>query len=232
MTGEGARAHRHRPLRDRRLGVRPEARPRRATTPTGATKPAFATRRIPVAQRGQRPRRDDHQRRGRHRHRASDPRTARATSASRSRTTRPPRCACRPPSRRSTTSASARPSTTPSTATGIVKALFRGLGEPAAQLIPAGVVGYNDRPAAVAARPRQGQATGRRGEGRRRARRHARSASSAAPPSSRRSAETIEVIQSELAEIGLNVKIEMMDTAGQLQYQLRPFPRGRRPATC
>ena len=41
-------------------------------------------------------------------------------------------------------------------------------------------------------------------------------------------AETIEVIQSELAEIGLNVKIEMMDTASQLQYQLRPFPAERR----
>jgi peptide/nickel transport system substrate-binding protein len=29
--------------------------------------------------------------------------------------------------------------------TGIVKALFRGLGEPASQLIPSGVVGYNDQ---------------------------------------------------------------------------------------
>ena len=42
-------------------------------------------------------------------------------------------------------------------------------------------------------------------------------------------AETIEVIQSELADIGLNVKIEMMDTAGQLQYQLRPFPANAGP---
>ena len=42
-------------------------------------------------------------------------------------------------------------------------------------------------------------------------------------------AETIEVIQSELAEIGLNVKIEMMDTASQLQYQLRPFPANTGP---
>ena len=40
--------------------------------------------------------------------------------------------------------------------------------------------------------------------------------------------ETIEVLQSEFAEIGLNVKIEMMDTAGQLQYQLRPLPGERR----
>ena len=42
-------------------------------------------------------------------------------------------------------------------------------------------------------------------------------------------AETIEVIQSELAEIGLNVKIEMMDTAAQLEYQLRPFPANTGP---
>ena len=41
--------------------------------------------------------------------------------------------------------------------------------------------------------------------------------------------ETIEVIQSEFAEIGLNVKIEMMDTANQLQYQLRPFPEDAGP---
>ena len=51
---------------------------------------------------------------------------------------------------------------------GIVKALFRGLGQPAAQLIPSGVVGYNDATAAVAARHREGQAADRRGEGRRR----------------------------------------------------------------
>jgi peptide/nickel transport system substrate-binding protein len=41
--------------------------------------------------------------------------------------------------------------------------------------------------------------------------------------------ETIEVLQSEFAEIGLNVKIEMMDTAAQLQYQLRPFPTNAGP---
>ena len=41
--------------------------------------------------------------------------------------------------------------------------------------------------------------------------------------------ETVEVLQSELAEIGLNVKIEMMDTAAQLEYQLRPFPENAGP---
>lgn len=42
-------------------------------------------------------------------------------------------------------------------------------------------------------------------------------------------AETIEVMQSEFTEIGLNVKIEMMDTAAQLEYQLRPFPANTGP---
>ncbi len=41
--------------------------------------------------------------------------------------------------------------------TGIVKALFRGMGEPAAQLIPSGVVGFNSDLHAVAARPGEGQ---------------------------------------------------------------------------
>ena len=41
--------------------------------------------------------------------------------------------------------------------------------------------------------------------------------------------ETIEVLQSEFSEIGLNVKIEMMDTSDQLLYQLRPFPEGAGP---
>lgn len=112
--------------------------------------------------------------------------------------------------------------------TGIVKALFRGLGEPASQLIPSGVVGYNDQlqlwphyvgkaKQLVAAAKADGVPvdTQIRLIGR-----------TAQFP---KIAETIEVIQSELAEIGLNVKIEMMDTAAQLQYQLRPFPENAGP---
>ncbi|MCD5309603.1 ABC transporter substrate-binding protein [Kineosporia babensis] len=41
--------------------------------------------------------------------------------------------------------------------------------------------------------------------------------------------ETIEVIQGELAKAGLNVKIEMMDTNAQLEYQIRPFPKDTGP---
>lgn len=111
---------------------------------------------------------------------------------------------------------------------GIVKALFRGLGDPASQLIPSGVVGYNaDLPlwphdlekgkALIAEAKADGVPvdTEIRLIGR-----------TAQFP---KIAETIEVLQSEFSEIGLNVKIEMMDTASQLQYQLRPFPENTGP---
>ena len=112
--------------------------------------------------------------------------------------------------------------------TGIVKALFRDLGKPAAQLIPTGVVGYNDQlqiwphdidkaKALVAEAKADGVPvdTEIRLIGR-----------TAQFP---KIAETIEVMQSEFTEIGLNVKIEMMDTAAQLEYQLRPFPANTGP---
>jgi len=106
---------------------------------------------------------------------------------------------------------------------GIVKALFRGLGEPASQLIPTGVVGYNanlpiwpydpDKAKQLVAQAKaDGVEVGKQ------IRLIGRTAQFP------KISETIEVIQSELADIGLNVKIEMMDTAAQLQYQLRPFP--------
>jgi len=112
--------------------------------------------------------------------------------------------------------------------TGIVKALFRGMGEPAAQLIPEGVVGYNadlrlwphdpDKAKQLIDEARadgvpvdkQIRLIGR----------------TAQFP---KITETMEVIQNELSQAGLNVKIEMMDTAGQLQYQLRPFPDNSGP---
>ncbi|MCP9275627.1 ABC transporter substrate-binding protein [Mycolicibacterium arenosum] len=112
--------------------------------------------------------------------------------------------------------------------TGIVKALFRGLGEPASQLIPTGVVGYNpdlqpfphdtDKAKQLIA---EAKADGVPVD--KEIRLIGRTAQFP------KIAETIEVMQSELAEIGLNVKIEMMDTAAQLQYQLRPFPENTGP---
>ncbi len=113
--------------------------------------------------------------------------------------------------------------------TGIVKALFRGLGgDPASQLIPSGVVGYNDQLALWPHDTDKAKAL------------VAEAKADGVPVDTQirligrtaqfpKIAETIEVIQSELAEIGLNVKIEMMDTAGQLQYQLRPFPANTGP---
>ena len=112
--------------------------------------------------------------------------------------------------------------------TGIVKALFRGLGDPASQLIPSGVVGYNDQ---LQLWPHDTD----------KAKQLIAEAKADGVPVDRqirligrtaqfpKIAETIEVIQSELTDIGLNVKIEMMDTAGQLQYQLRPFPENTGP---
>ena len=112
--------------------------------------------------------------------------------------------------------------------TGIVKALFRGLGDPASQLIPSGVVGYNDQlqlwphdPDKAKKLIEEAKADGVpvdtqiRLIGR-----------TAQFP---KITETIEVLQSEFSEIGLNVKIEMMDTSNQLLYQLRPFPEGAGP---
>jgi peptide/nickel transport system substrate-binding protein len=112
--------------------------------------------------------------------------------------------------------------------TGIVKALFRGMGEPAAQLIPDGVVGHN---ADLQLWPHDPD----------KAKQLVAEAKAAGVPVDKpirligrtaqfpKITETMEVIQSELTEIGLNANIEMMDTAGQLQYQLRPFPDNAGP---
>ena len=111
---------------------------------------------------------------------------------------------------------------------GIVKAIFRGLGEPAAQLIPEGVVGFN---AEIEPWPYDPD----------KARELVAEAKADGVPVDRQIrligrnsqfpgvTETVEVMQSELANAGLNVKIEMMDTAAQLQYQLRPFPDNAGP---
>ncbi|MCH5644767.1 MULTISPECIES: ABC transporter substrate-binding protein [unclassified Gordonia (in: high G+C Gram-positive bacteria)] len=111
---------------------------------------------------------------------------------------------------------------------GIVKALFQNLGTPAAQLVGKGIVGYNDTltptpydldrakslidDARAAGVPvdRQIRLIGRTGQ---------------FPKIN----ETIENIQYTLSKIGLDVKIEMMDTSGQMQYQTRPFVAGSGP---
>jgi peptide/nickel transport system substrate-binding protein len=111
---------------------------------------------------------------------------------------------------------------------GIVNALFRGLGDPASQLIPSGVVGYNEE---LPLWPHDTE----------KAKQLVADAKADGVPVDTeirligrtaqfpKIAETIEVLQSEFTEIGLNVKIEMMDTAAQLEYQLRPFPENTGP---
>jgi peptide/nickel transport system substrate-binding protein len=112
--------------------------------------------------------------------------------------------------------------------TGIVKALFRGMGEPAAQLIPEGVVGFNSDLQLWPHDPEKAKqlVDEARADGVPVDTQIRLIARTAQFP---KITETVEVIQNELSQAGLNVKIEMMDTAGQLQYQLRPFPDNSGP---
>ncbi|MDJ0394656.1 ABC transporter substrate-binding protein [Rhodococcus sp. G-MC3] len=106
---------------------------------------------------------------------------------------------------------------------GIVKALFRGLGTPAEQLISKGVIGFNEDLQPWPYDPEKAQQLidearadgvpvdteirmiGRTGQ---------------FPKVN----ETLEVIQNALSELGMNVSIEMTDSAGTAEYQERPFP--------
>jgi peptide/nickel transport system substrate-binding protein len=106
---------------------------------------------------------------------------------------------------------------------GIVDALFQGLGKPAAQLISDGVIGYNDELEPWPYDPEKAQQLiddaradgvpvdapirliGRTGQ---------------FPKVN----ETLEVVQHALSKIGMNVSIEMTDSAGTAEYQERPFP--------
>ncbi|WP_078854254.1 ABC transporter substrate-binding protein [Streptomyces sp. NRRL F-5135] len=111
---------------------------------------------------------------------------------------------------------------------GIADALLGGLAEPAAQLVPPGVVGHND---ALEPTPYDVDA----------ARALIEEAAADGVPTGREItlvarngqfagiAETAEALQYELGRIGLKVKVRMADTATQLQYQLRPLPRGVGP---
>jgi peptide/nickel transport system substrate-binding protein len=110
----------------------------------------------------------------------------------------------------------------------IVDTLFDGDGETAAQLIPEGVVGFNETLKAQQADPKA-------------ARELVEEAREDGTPVDReitlvarngqfpRVAETAEALQYAMDQIGLNVKILMLDTAAQLSYQLRPFPKNVGP---
>ncbi|SFC59155.1 peptide/nickel transport system substrate-binding protein [Nocardioides terrae] len=111
---------------------------------------------------------------------------------------------------------------------GLVKSLFNSDTTIAEQLIPEGITGFNDSlkpwPTDVA-----------------KAKQLIAEAKADGVPTSTpirlvgRSAqfpkieEIIQVIQKELTEIGLNVKIEMVDTKGSTELQQRPFPKNPGP---
>lgn len=111
---------------------------------------------------------------------------------------------------------------------GIISSLFEGAGTPAAQLVPDGVIGYNPGlhsepfdPAGAAALMDEVRADG---------------VDLSVPirfivrsglfP---RVSEVTQAIQYQLSQLGLNVQIQMMDSAEGLEYQQRPFPEGTGP---
>ncbi|WP_127130237.1 ABC transporter substrate-binding protein [Georgenia sp. SYP-B2076] len=111
---------------------------------------------------------------------------------------------------------------------GIVGSLFSGLGEPAGQLIPEGIIGFDPAVTAWEYDPEKAKSL------------IAEARAAGAPVDNEitligrngqfpKIAETVEVLQSQLAEVGLNVSIQMVDTAEALQYQVKPFPEDRGP---
>ncbi|MFD5895589.1 ABC transporter substrate-binding protein [Streptomyces sp. NPDC060366] len=110
----------------------------------------------------------------------------------------------------------------------ISETLFGELGEPAAQLVPKGVVGFNTdltptEPDLKAARALVKAAAA---DGAPVDRKITLVARNGQFP---RVAETAEALQYQMARLGLNVKILMTDTAAHLQYQLRPLPENVGP---
>ncbi|WP_203855175.1 ABC transporter substrate-binding protein [Plantactinospora mayteni] len=106
---------------------------------------------------------------------------------------------------------------------GIVKSLFGGIGRPASQLIGPGVVGYNESltPTAYDLAGAKALVDQARADGVKVDTPFRIIGRTAQFP---KIAESIELIQSALTQIGLTAKIEMMDTSAQMKYQLRPFP--------
>ncbi|MFG2000545.1 ABC transporter substrate-binding protein [Spirillospora sp. NPDC048911] len=111
---------------------------------------------------------------------------------------------------------------------GIVESLFLKLGEPAGQLVAAGVVGHDPSIKAWPYDPVKAKAL------------VAEAAAAGVPVRTPitliartaqfpKVAETAEVMQEALSQAGLNVKIKMLDTAAHLEYQLRPFVRDAGP---
>ncbi|MBO8185240.1 ABC transporter substrate-binding protein [Streptomyces spirodelae] len=111
---------------------------------------------------------------------------------------------------------------------GLVASVFAGLGKPAGQLVPDGVTGYNPD---IKSWPHDMK--------------RAKSLIAAAradgvPVDTKitiigrngiypKAAETMEVVQNELREAGLDVKVKMLDVNAWTEYLLRPFPKDAGP---
>jgi peptide/nickel transport system substrate-binding protein len=106
---------------------------------------------------------------------------------------------------------------------GLVNAVFAGLGEPAGQLVPGGVLGHNpDIEPTPYDMDRARQLVDE-------ARADGVDVDTEITIIGRneiypRAAEAMEVVQQSLTEAGLNVTIEMLDVNAWLEYLLRPFP--------
>lgn len=106
---------------------------------------------------------------------------------------------------------------------GIISALFEGDGEPAAQLVAPGVIGYNDAlvPESFDVARARALIDDARADG----------VDTSVPirfiartglfP---RVDQVVQAIAYQLGQAGLNVQIRMMDSAEQVEYQERPFP--------
>ncbi|MCT2594621.1 ABC transporter substrate-binding protein [Streptomyces sp. N2-109] len=106
---------------------------------------------------------------------------------------------------------------------GLVASVFAGLGEPAGQVVPTGVTGYNPD---VKAWPYDME----------RAKSLVEEAKADGVPVDKtitligrngiypKAAEALEVVQNSLLEAGLKVKIKMLDVNAWMEYLLRPFP--------
>lgn len=110
----------------------------------------------------------------------------------------------------------------------IVDSLFDGYADVASQLVPEGVVGHNSDLEPWPFDPQKAKDL------------VAEAKADGVPTDTEirlisrnglfpKVSETVEVVQKELQDIGLNVKIEMMDTAASIEYQVRPFPKNTGP---
>jgi peptide/nickel transport system substrate-binding protein len=110
----------------------------------------------------------------------------------------------------------------------IVDSLFEGYAEVASQLVPEGVVGHNPDLEPWPFDPEKARSL------------IAEAKADGVPTGTEirlisrtglfpKVEDTVQVVQKELEDVGLNVSIELLDTAASIQYQSRPFPEDTGP---